>query len=130
MIKQKQKKETKGNNLDSGGVQHHTDHLGDGAGGEVVSELCADNAGVAVGTGDLAPEDSLLVAGLVSLLGPVDVSDTLADVELGVLPGLDTLDSEEGGACVLVSLASLVAEEDSTSVESGHFCCVCRNESG
>ena len=85
-----------------------------------MSELGADDTSVAVGTGDLAPEDSLLVARLVSLLGLVDVSDTLADVELGVLPGLDALDSEEGGARVLVSLASLVAEEDSTSVKSRH----------
>ena len=93
-----------------------------------MGELGADDASVTVGAGDLAPDDSALVAALVSLLGLEDVSDTLADVELGVLLGLDTLDSEEGGAHVLVSLASLVAEEDSAGVESRHFCCNCRNE--
>ena len=108
--------------LDSGGVKHHTDHLGDSAGGKVVGELGTDDTAVAVGAGDLAPDDSALLAALVSLLGLVDVSDTLADVESGVLLGLDTLDSEEGGAHVLVSLASLVAEEDGASVKSRHFC--------
>ena len=108
--------------LDSGGVKHHTDHLGDSAGGKVVGELGTDDTAVAVGAGDLAPDDSALLAALVSLLGLVDVSDTLADVESGVLLGLDTLDSEEGGAHVLVSLASLVAEEDSASVKSRHYC--------
>ena len=87
-----------------------------------MGELCTDDTAVAVGASDLAPDDSALVALLVSLLGLVDVGHTLAEVEGGVLLSLDTLDSEEGGAHVLVSLASLVAEEDSASVKSGcHF---------
>ena len=91
-----------------------------------MSELCTDNTTVTVGAGDLAPNDPALVALFVSLLGLVDVGHTLAEIEGSILLGLDALNSEEGGAHVLVSLASLVAKEDGAGVKSGcHLCASC-----
>jgi hypothetical protein len=79
-----------------GGVEHDADHGTEGLGGEVVLELCADDAGVAVRAGDLAPDDTDLGAADL-LLATVDVGNALAVVEGGGLGVVNALDLDERG---------------------------------
>ena len=58
------------------GVEHHTDACAKGLGGDVRTELGADDARVAVRAGDAAPDDADLGALAVSG-GLVDVCDAL-----------------------------------------------------
>lgn len=89
------------------GVQHDADGRAERLGRERVAELGADNAGVAVGTGDLAPDDADPGAADL-LLGLVDVGDLLAEVEVRSVRGVNALDLDEAvrgvrdvaGACV------------------------------
>ena len=77
-----------------------TDH---GLRREVRLELGADDAGVAVRAGDLAPDAP--VAGLAALgLGLVDVRHALASVPRDVLLGVHPLDLHERRGLVLVRL--------------------------
>lgn len=60
-----------------------------------------------MGTQDLAPDGAELGAGN-SLLGLVDVSNLLAEVELGSLGVIDTIDLEQGGVVVGVATTSVI----------------------
>ena len=53
-----------------------------------MTELCADDTGVAVCASDLAPDDAELAASNLFLCA-VDVCDLLAQVEVGGLSGVD-----------------------------------------
>jgi hypothetical protein len=79
------------------GPTDHTGELGNGSGGKVRSELGADSSSLAVGAGDLAPDDALALNAAVrrradgwksnslvgsGLLDLVDVGNALAEVEL------------------------------------------------
>ena len=68
--------------------------------------------------GDAAPNDTN--AGTVDgTLGTVNVSDALAEVEVGVLGGTDALELEEGGVLLGVALGAGEAENTAFGVEPG-----------
>jgi len=105
--------------LDVGGVEHHAKRAGDCRGRKVVCELCTDGAAVAVSADNLAPHDTLLAVGAGVLgLGLVDIGNTLAEVELGVLGGVHTLDANKSLLLILVPLATTIAKEDSARVQT------------
>lgn len=82
-----------------------------------MGELGTNNTRVAVSSRDAAPQDADL--GATNLLGClVDVGDTLAEVELGVLGLLDTLDLDEGGVALGDALRALVAHNPSLNVKT------------
>lgn len=91
------------------GVQHDADGRAERLGGERVAELGADNAGVAVGTGDLAPDDADPGAADL-LLGLVDVGDLLAEVEVRGVRVVDALDLDEAGRGVRDVAGALVGQ--------------------
>lgn len=104
--------------LDVGRVEHDSDRRAKGLGGKVVSESSSDNTRVAVGSGDLTPDDSDL--GTSDLLGgSVDVSNSLSNVELGLFGGSNTLDLDERDVRVNDSFASLVRDVLSLNVNCG-----------
>ena len=98
--------------LDARRVQHDADSAAQGLGGQVASELGADDTTTAVRAGDAAPDDAqvglLTTAGVaLGVLGLVHVCDALAQVELGVLGISEALDLDEAGVVVLVHLGSV-----------------------
>ena len=106
------------NNSDrSVGVEHDSESGSHGAGREVPGELSADEAVVAVGSSDAAPDDSEFCV-VSDALALEDVSDSLAKVEAGVLLIVHTLDLQEGELLRLSALASLESGEDCRGVES------------
>ena len=94
----------RGHELDPRGVEHDADGGALSLRGEIVAEVSADDASVAVGLGDAAPDDADGAA-LDGLLGAVDVRDALAEVVVGVLAVLDALNADEGGLLLLVVVA-------------------------
>lgn len=106
--------------LTGAGVQHDPDAGTESLRRDVVAELRPNDTRVAVRTSDLAPDDADLGSSLLGL-GAVDVGDTLAEVELGVLLVLDTLNLDERGVRVRVVLASLVALDPALRVESSLY---------
>ena len=104
------------NLLDAARVHEDPDLFPHGLGGQVGGELGADDAGVAVGAGDLAPDAA--VVGAVALgLGLVDVGHPLAAVPGHVLPGVHPLDLHQRRCLVLVRLGPLVSEDGAADVE-------------
>ena len=99
------------------GVEHDSESGSHGAGREVPGELSADEAVVAVGSSDAAPDDSEFCV-VSDALALEDVSDSLAKVEAGVLLIVHTLDLQEGELLRLSALASLESGEDCLGVES------------
>lgn len=82
-----------------------------------MGELGTDNTRVSVRAGDAAPENADL--GATDLLGGlVDVSDTLAEVELGLVGLLNTLDLDEGGVALGDALRALVTHNPSLDVKT------------
>lgn len=82
-----------------------------------MGELGADDTRVAVSAGDATPENADL--GATNLLGGlVDVCDALAEVELGILGLLDTLDLDEGGVALGDALRALVAHDPTLDVKT------------
>ena len=70
-----------------------------------------------MGAGNTAPDDTDLAA--VDLtLGTVDVSDTLTQVELSILGGLNTFDLNQRSVLVLVTLGALVAQNTALAVQA------------
>ena len=102
--------------LDVGRVEHDSDGRAKGLGGQVVSESGSDNAGVSVGSSNLAPHDSDLGASDL-LVGSVDVSNSLSDVELGLVGVGDALNLDERNVGVHNSFASLVRDMLSLNVD-------------
>lgn len=103
--------------LDARGVEHDTNASSESLRGDVVGELGTNDTRVTVRAGDAAPDDADL--GATNLLGGlVDVSDTLAEVELGLLGLLDTLDLDEGGVALGNALRALVAHDPSLDVKT------------
>lgn len=97
------------------GVQHDTNGSTERLGGERGGELGADDARVAVGTGDLAPDNADLGAPDL-LLAPVDKGDLLAKVEVGGVGVVDTLDLDQAGTRVSGVTRALVAQVTSLDV--------------
>jgi hypothetical protein len=85
-------------------VKHDADGGTEGLGREVVLELGADDTGVAVRTGDLAPDDADLGA-LDRPLCAVDVGYPLAGVPLSCLDIVDALKLEQRSSGVGVPLS-------------------------
>jgi hypothetical protein len=81
-----------------------------------VGELGADNAGVAVRPGDLAPDHTDLGATDL-LLSPVDIGDLLAEVEVGSRSVINALDLDEAGLGVRGVTTTLVAQVATPEVE-------------
>lgn len=97
------------------GVQHDTNGSTERLGGERGGELGADNTGVAVRSGDLAPDHTDLGSADL-LLASVDESDLLAKVEVGGLGVVNTLDLDQAGARVGGVTRALVAHVTSLDV--------------
>ena len=98
------------------GVEHDAEGSAHSSGREVLLELGADHAVVAVAGDDLAPH-ALVGVATGSVLGLVDVSDALSVVEDGGLAVFATLDLEGSLALNLGALATLEVREDSLLVE-------------
>lgn len=101
--------------LDARRVQHDADSATQGLGGQVASELGADDTTTAVRAGDAAPDDAqvglLTTAGVaLGVLGLVHVCDALAQVELRVLGISKALDLNQAGVVVLVHLGTAQQE--------------------
>jgi hypothetical protein len=102
--------------LDAAGVHEDADLLAHGGGREVGPELGADDTGVAVRAGDLAPDAA--DGGVVALrLGLVDVGDALPGVPPNLLLGVHPLDLQQRRVLVLVRLRPLVAEDGAADVQ-------------
>merc|ERR1712185_330908 len=87
--------------LDARGVQHDAARAGDRARRQVLAELGAHHAVVAVRPAHLAPDHAEL--GVVDLLlRLVDVRDALAEVEICVRALVDVLNLDKGRVLVLV----------------------------
>ena len=99
------------------GVEHNSDGVTHGSWWEVFGELDANDAALAVGGGDLAP-NALVVDTSLGVLGSVNVGNALAVVPSACLTVLDVAEGDEGGVLFLGSLSSLEAEENALSVQS------------
>ena len=102
---------------DVAGVHHDPARGAEGLRRDVLVELGAHDAGVAVGAAHLAPHHAVL--GVLHLgLGLVDVLDALAVVEGGVLAGAHAVDLDQRAGAVAVGLAALVAEDEALGVQA------------
>ena len=99
------------------GVEHDSKAMADGRRGQVSGELGANEATLTVRGGHLAP-NTLVVNASLSVLGSVDVSNSLAVVSHGRLAVLAALQSDEGRIIFLRALSSLEAHEDALGIES------------
>ena len=100
--------------LHTAGVEHHTDGLSHGLRRQVVAEEHTHDSVGSVSLGDLSPDAAVARTVLHGLglhgnqVGSVphlvDVSDTLSEVELGVLGGVDSLNLDEALVAVLSDL--------------------------
>lgn len=97
------------------GVQHDANGSTERLSGKGRSELGSDNARVAVRSGNLAPDHSDLGSPDL-LLAPVDVGDLLAQIEVGSVAAVDTLNLEEAGLGVGDVARALVAQVASLDV--------------
>lgn len=95
--------------LDVGRVQHNSHRSTESLGGQVLDEVGSDQAVVAVGSGNLTPDHSDLRATDL-LLGSVNVGNSLAQVELGVLGSVNTLNLDQGDVGVGHALGTLVRD--------------------
>lgn len=96
-------------NLDVGWVQHDSNRSTEGLRRQVLLEVGSDNTVATVGSGDLSPDDSDL--GASDLLGSsVHVSDSLTQVELGVLWVGDTVNLNQRDVWVGDALRTLVGD--------------------
>lgn len=103
--------------LDARRVEHDANTSGESLRRDVVCELGTNNTRVTVGTGDATPDDADL--GTTDLLGGlVDVGDTFAEVELGLVRLLDTLNLDERGVAPSDALRALVAHDPSLDVKT------------
>lgn len=110
--------------LDSAWIEHHTDLASNSLWWQILSELGADNAYTAMGTGDLAP-DYAIIATLFQSLCLVNICQSLSEVELSLSLGLDSCNLDKGCVRVLIGLATLVAEEVPRYVKSNTFSSHC-----
>lgn len=99
------------------GVEHNSEGGTHSSGREVLGELSADEAVVAVRLDDLAPDNSEFCV-VSDALALENVSDPLAKVKACVLLLIHALDLEESELLVLGALASLEAGEHSLGVQS------------
>jgi hypothetical protein len=95
--------------LYGGRVQHDTNRSAERLRGERRRELGADNARVSVWAGDLAPDHADLGATDL-LLAAVDEGNLLAEVEVGSIGAVNTLDLDQAGAGGLNMARALVAQ--------------------
>lgn len=103
--------------LDARGVEHDADTGSESLRRDVVRELGTNDTRVTVRAGDASPDDTDL--GATDLLGGlVDVSDTLAEVELGLVGLLDTLDLDEGSVALGHALRALVTHDPTLDVKT------------
>lgn len=103
--------------LDVAWVQEHTHRGAKCSRGNVVAELRAHNTVVAVRPGNTTPDHTVLLAtGLVR--GLVDVGNTLAKVELGVLGVFDTLNLDQRHVGVHRALAAPVTHDPALAVKT------------
>lgn len=99
------------------GVEHDSELSTHGLWWKVSSELCSNSSIVSVSLDDSAPDHSEF--GVSScVLGLVDVSDSLSEVEGSILLVINSLDFKESELFILNTQASLEASEDSLGVES------------
>lgn len=106
--------------LDVGWVQHDSHGSTKGLWRQVLLEVGSHNTVVAVGSGDLAPDDSDLGASDF-LLGSVDVGNSLTQVESGVLGVANALDLDQRRAWVVHVLGTLVGQVLTLNVQSVRF---------
>lgn len=105
--------------LDVGWVQEDSDRGTKSLSWQVGLEVGSHSTGRTVGSGDLTPDDSDL--GPSDLLGgSVHVSDTLTEVELGILSSGHTLNLHQRDVWVGDRLGSLVGD-----VFTLHVHCIC-----
>eukprot|EP00983_Pelagomonas_calceolata_P112083 1159846-Pelagomonas_calceolata.AAC.28 len=108
------------------GVQHDAHGGAQAAGRQVLPELGAHGAGVAVRTGDLAP-NAAEVGALLLGLGLVDEGQLLAQVELGLLGALHALNPDDGGVVGLhlavADVALNLALDEQPHALASHGCC-------
>jgi hypothetical protein len=88
-----------------GGVEHDSHRRTESASREVAGKLGAASTVGAVGTGDLAPDHAVLGAVLQGAR-LVDVRNTLAKVERGLLLGVDALKLQKAGVLVTRALGA------------------------
>ena len=99
------------------GVEHDSDGGSHGSWGQVLGELGADEAALAVGSGNLTP-DALVVDASLGVLAAVDEGNALAVVEGAGRTILAVADGNESSVLSLGSLTSLEAKEDALGVKS------------
>lgn len=96
-------------------VQHDTNGSTERLGGKGGGELGADHAGVSVWSGDLAPDHADLGAADL-LLAPVDESNLLAEIEVGGVGVINTLNLDQAGSRAGGVTRALVAQVTSLDV--------------
>jgi hypothetical protein len=99
------------------GVEHNSERVTHGSGGEVLGESHADATVLTVGGNNSAPSALVVLAGVGVLTFP-DVSNALSVVELGRGTVNTALDVDEGLSLMLESLTTSEASEDGLLVES------------
>ena len=102
--------------LHTAGVEHHADGLSHGLRRQVVAEEHTHDSVGSVSLGDLSPNAAVArtVLHSLSLYGNqignvshlVDVSNTLSEVKLSILSGVDSLNLDEALVAVLSNLGS------------------------
>lgn len=96
-------------------VQHDTNGSTERLGGKGGGELGADDAGVSVWSGDLAPDHADLRAADL-LLASVDESNLLAEIEVGGVGVINTLNLDQAGSRAGGVTRALVAQVTSLDV--------------
>jgi len=108
--------------LDSGGVEHlirikasstkayHTEASTEAARRQSIAKLGANGARIAMDTGNLADDASALAAILISLLGTINKSNTLAQIPYGFFGAVYVLELKKRRLGRLRVLSALVAQ--------------------
>jgi len=95
---------------------YHAKHGSHGGRGKVGPELGSNASAVSVDPSNLSPDDTI-TGPVDSAQSTVDVGNTFAEVELGLLLGFDIFELEKAGVVPLHALTTLESDEAGTDVK-------------
>ena len=105
--------------LYTGRVKHDTGLSANGLGWKISSESAPNDTVGTVGPAYLAPVDSEFVSVFICYVSLCDKGNSLSEVEVDLVLGVDSSDFQQAHAVVLVSETTLESEDSGLNVKLG-----------
>jgi len=109
---------TKVVSLYTGWVKHDTALSANRLGGEISSESASNDSVGTMGSAYLAPVYSVFVSVFIRSVSFRDEGNSLSEIEINILLGIDSLNFQQTNVVVLVSETALVSEDSGINMKS------------